>query len=46
LKNGVIAKAVHKSILKLTPPLVLNKEEVNKISEIFLKSWGEVEEIK
>ena len=46
LKNGVIAKPTHKTILKMTPPLVLTEEQVNKISEIFEKSWNEVDEIK
>lgn len=42
----MIAKQSHKTILKLTPPLVLREEDIKKISEIFEKSWGEVEEIK
>ncbi len=46
LKNGVIAKQTHKTILKLTPPLVLTEEQVKRIVKAFEKSWGEVEEIK
>ena len=42
LANGVIAKPTHKTILKLTPALVLTEDQVNKICDIFEKSWNEV----
>jgi ornithine--oxo-acid transaminase len=46
LVNGVIAKPTHKTILKMTPPLVLTEEQVKRICSALEKSWSEVDELK
>lgn len=43
LEHGVILKPTHKNILKLTPALILTQTQIEELSQIFQKSWNEVE---
>ena len=36
--NGLIAKPTHGNIIRFAPPLVINKEEINKSCDIIEKS--------
>ena len=41
--NGLIAKPTHGNIIRFAPPLVINKEEINKSCDIIEKSILEYE---
>ena len=41
--NGLLAKPTHGNIIRFAPPLVINKEEINKSCDIIEKSILEYE---
>jgi len=41
VSNGIITKPTHDTIMRLSPPLVINDQQVVEASEILEKSWKE-----
>lgn len=41
MKNGVLTKPTHDVIMRLSPPIVINDQQVSQASEIFEKTWKE-----
>ncbi|KAJ1347797.1 putative ornithine aminotransferase, mitochondrial [Parelaphostrongylus tenuis] len=42
LKNGLLSKNTHGDIIRFTPPLCINKEQIEEASEIIVKTIHEV----
>lgn len=41
VKNGIITKPTHDTVLRLSPPIVINDQQVTQASEVFEKTWKE-----
>lgn len=41
-ENGLIAKQTHENIIRLSPPLVINEDEVAEAVDIIVKSFEEI----
>jgi ornithine--oxo-acid transaminase len=41
LKNGLIAKPTQRNIIRFSPPLIINKAQVDTALDIIEKSWKE-----
>jgi acetylornithine/succinyldiaminopimelate/putrescine aminotransferase len=39
LKNGVIAKPTQRNIIRYSPPLIINNEQLEDLSRRIEKSW-------
>ena len=44
VKNGLIAKPTQRNIIRFSPPLIINKEQIDEAGSIIQKSWNEVKE--
>ena len=44
-KNGIITKATHNYCVRLSPALVINKDEIDETHEIIVKSLRELEQL-
>lgn len=41
LQNGIITKPTHDTIMRLSPPIIINEQQVSQASELIEKSWKE-----
>lgn len=41
-ENGLIAKQTHENIIRLSPPLVINEDEIEEAVNIIVKSFEDV----
>ena len=41
MKNGLLAKPTHEHIIRFTPPLVINEEQINEALDIIERTFSE-----
>lgn len=41
-ENGLIAKQTHENIIRLSPPLTINEDEIHEAIDIIVKSFEEL----
>jgi len=44
VKNGLIAKPTQRNIIRFSPPLIINKAQIDDAASIIEKSWKEVKQ--